>query len=149
MNSFTAQEQAVLKGGVDLMDDLLRGRIAWLQHLLLLSVTVLGLLAALQTTISDNPPLRLALALAVVLLALGTTTGCIALWGYRVYVPNLRLQGYLDKAPATIRESRAVGIVSGKIPTRYAVCERICYVCLFGAIIALVAYTILLLCPLW
>lgn len=138
-------ENEAQKNLSELANNISRTRNQWLQHVLLLCSAVLGLIAGLQPTITGNLPARLALVLTILLLAIGILSGAVALYGNLLGIAILQRRQYLEKALQALRENRPVGGVYGELPKRYAVCEVICYTCLFSSVVSLVAYSVLLL----
>lgn len=120
-----------------------RNKVVWFQHLLLGCSTVLGLIAALQTTSECTLSVRVVFALTIFLLATGTVGAGVALYGYQVYLSEHRRLGYIDEVRAAVRERRAVDFVAGKLPKRYVIFGKICYGALLLAVLFLVVYSAL------
>lgn len=134
------KEAQVLK---ELMEEHVKIRRLWLQHVLLLASTLFGILISLHSNISYNLYARWNFALAIVLLALGILTTSIALYAHVDTLKRIRIL-YAKEAQNAIREGRATGYVNVNERKVFGICESIGYLCLIACVLLLASYSVLL-----
>jgi hypothetical protein len=117
-------------------------RHAFLQHVLLVSVTLFGILISLHRSGSELHASRLCFAASICLLALGILLTGISLYGHIEAISQTR-KAYLHEAQTALHEGRATRPVSAPSGTIYVFCEKACYVLLSLSLLLLSCYSIM------
>lgn len=131
----------VLKELMDLME---KTRQTWLQHILLLSTTLFGILISLHDRTLENLYARWSFALAVVLLGFGILMIAISLYAHINTLKRVRIL-YSEEAITALRENREAGYVGVNERKVFGVCEKIGYICFSLCILGLSLYSFLLI----
>lgn len=118
-------------------------RHAFLQHVLLVSSTMFGILISLHSNGSELQLARLCFAISLCLLGLGILLTGISLYGHIDSISQAR-KAYLDEAQNALHEGRATEHVSAPAGTIYVFCEKACYVLLSLSLLLLSCYSIMI-----
>ncbi len=125
----------------DIMKESVDKKIAWLQHILLVSSSILGIILSLHSATQQCLHIRLVFAVAVVLLLCG-----VLLTGYVLYIfSNLAektresFHKAIDTALKNDKEVEAVFVPKKKSTPIF---EKISYVCLISSLFLFVLYSI-------
>jgi len=128
---------------VELTNLLAEKRHAFLQHILLVSTTLFGVLIALQQKSSEWLAARLCFALALVLLGFGILLTSIALYGHIAAVSRSR-DLYLAQSKNALREPRATLPVSTPSKKIFVRSETTAYVFFCFSLILLSCYAVII-----
>ncbi len=126
----------------ELMDEHVKIRRSWFQHILLLASTLFGILISLHGNASPNLYARWCFALAIALLGLGILTMSIALYAHIDTLKRIRVL-YAEEAQNASREGRATGYVSVNERKVFGICEKTGYICFGFCVILLSLYAVL------
>lgn len=123
----------------DLKNQFSEKKVAWKQHLLLVSTTLLGVLVALHRTSIDNPLSRYLWAASVVLLALGILCNAVALYTHIESFGRL-LDKYRREAPEQYQEQgyALIDVDDRKI---FVIAEQIGYGAYIASVVMLAVYS--------
>jgi len=116
---------------------------SWLQHILLMSSSLFGILIALHGRGSDIPYIRWVFALAVSVLALGILLETISLYSQISDLKRLQVD-YVAEVLAALRECRDEQPVLTSPRIIFAICEKVGYICLSLSVLLLALYAVLL-----
>lgn len=118
-------------------------RHALLQHILLVSATLFGILISLHNSSSHPPLTRYCFAVSICLLGLGIFLTGVALYGHIDTVDRAR-KAFVDESKIAFLEHRSpepVGVPPGK---QFVFAEKLSYVMLSFSVIFLCAYSVLI-----
>lgn len=126
----------------DLKNQFSENKVAWKQHLLLVSTTLLGVLVALHRTSIYNPLSRYLWAASVVLLALGILCNAVALYTHIESFGRLldKYHKYRREAPEQYQEQgyALIDVDDRKI---FVIAEQIGYGAYIASVVMLAVYS--------
>ena len=124
------------------MDRRLEKQVAFSQHVLLLSSSLLGILIALHSSGTQSPPPHWVFALATTLLAMGIPLTTIGLYGHIDTLKRAQ-EAYADELQSARNEHRDARIVAISARKVFSLCEKIGYIFLLLSVLMFALYSVL------